>query len=60
MEKTHKVKVRGNEIDVNVSQVSRAVWIATGKCLGDIIETTDQSEMTALKRWREAAEYKSG
>jgi hypothetical protein len=54
----HVVKVWNIDSEVSVSQLSKSVWRATGTYHGEVIETKDRSEGAALKRWREAAQYR--
>ncbi len=55
---TQTVLVHGKPHDVEVYQKSKTVWIAVGDCMGERLETKDSSSGAALKRWKEAAEYK--
>jgi hypothetical protein len=53
-----KVSVWGKPHIVSVHQKSKSVWVAVGDYLGERIETKGSSEGAAVKRWREAAQYK--
>jgi hypothetical protein len=53
-----EVIVRGRRCEVRVRQQSKSVWIATGVFFGVLIETKGASEGAALKRWREAAQFR--
>ncbi len=55
----HTVIVWGkpHEISVDRKYKYKTVWIATGEYMGKSITVQDQSEGSAIKRWREAAEY---
>ena len=55
---THTVMVWGKPYKIDVEQKSKRVWIASGECMGQSIQAKDFSEGAAIKRWREAAEYK--
>src|SRR5258708_34220025 len=55
---TQPVLVHGKPHDVEVYQKSKTVWIAVVDCMGERLETKDSSSGAALKRWKEAAEYK--
>jgi hypothetical protein len=55
---TKKVLVHGKPHDVEVYQKSKTVWIAVGDYMGEPIRTQDSTSGAALKRWREAAEYR--
>ena len=43
---------------VSVDRKSKSVWVAVGDYMGERIETKGSSEGAAVKRWREAAQYK--
>lgn len=55
-----RVLVWNTQCTVSVEQMSKSVWVAVGDYMGETIRTQDRSEATALKRWREAAQYKGG
>jgi hypothetical protein len=50
-ERPHKVAVR---------QELKSKWVASGECMGQIITVSDRTRGAAIKRWREAATYRSG
>ncbi|WP_172428718.1 hypothetical protein [Azospirillum brasilense] len=54
------VLVWGKPYSVSVSPKSKSVWVAVGDYMSESIRTQDRSEAAALKRWREAAQYKGG
>ena len=54
----HTVLVWDKPQEVTVYQKSKSVWIAVGEYMGKRIETKDSSEGAAVKRWREAAQYR--
>jgi hypothetical protein len=54
----HRVTVWGEAITVEVHQVSKSVWIASGEYMGQRIDTKDRTASSAAKRWREAATYR--
>lgn len=56
MERT--VQVWGKPYTVSVHQKSKSVWVATGTFMEETHSTTDRSANSAIKRWREWAEYK--
>ena len=43
---------------VSVNRKSKSVWVAVGDYMGKTIRVQDRSEGAAVKRWREAAEYR--
>jgi hypothetical protein len=51
------VKVWNNDIEIDLEQSSKTVWIASGSYLGKHFTTKDSSANTAAKRWAEAARY---
>jgi len=53
------VRVWDKPYTVSVYQQSKSVWIAVGDYMGERLQVKDQSEGSALKRWREAARSKS-
>jgi hypothetical protein len=59
-ESEHRVTVGDKPYTVYVHRASKAVWIAVGDYKGERIVTEDGSMNTALKRWREAVEYRNG
>lgn len=56
----HQVEVWGQKVSVSVWQKSKSVWCASGTHHGASINVSDRSEGSALKRWREAAQYRGG
>lgn len=60
MERIHKVNVWDKPCEVSVHKKSASVWVASGTYLGEVVQVEDRSEMSAVKRWREAATYKGG
>jgi hypothetical protein len=54
----HTVVVWDKPYGITVYRKSKAVWVAVGNHMGESISVQDQSEGTAIKRWREAATYK--
>ncbi len=52
-----RVDVWGKSYDITVYQKSKSVWIATGDYMGRLIVVQDRTVSTAIKRWREAANY---
>lgn len=54
----HTVQVWGKPHEITVYQKSKSVWVARGEYLGESIETKGPSEGAAVKRWREAAQFK--
>ncbi|HXI87762.1 MAG TPA: hypothetical protein VNH64_09910 [Parvularculaceae bacterium] len=54
----HDVMVWGKSHKVRTYKKSKSVWVASGKYNDESITTQDRSESTALKRWREAADYR--
>ena len=54
----HTVIVWGKEVRITVERSSKSVWIATGDYMGKPIRVKDATEGAAIKRWREAAEYR--
>jgi hypothetical protein len=55
---THRVIVWDKPYTVTTDQLSKSVWRATGEYGGERHSTQDRSEGTAVKRWREWAQYK--
>jgi hypothetical protein len=51
------VKIWGTEVQVNVFQTRKTVWIAVGNYMGVWIRTTGSSGTSARARWRQAAQY---
>lgn len=56
MERT--VLVWNEDVEVNVYQKSKSVWVANGTYLGDHIEVKGRSVNSALALWRDAARYR--
>ncbi len=54
------VRVWGREVEVEIYQKSKTVWIASGTYLGHHIEVKGRSANSALNLWRGAARYKGG
>jgi hypothetical protein len=52
------VEVWGKRCELETYQKSGSVWVASGEYMGESHSTQDRSETTAVKRWREWAEYK--
>jgi hypothetical protein len=52
------VNVWDKPYTVSVDRKSKSVWVAVGDYMGERIETKGSSEGAAVKRWREAAQYK--
>lgn len=52
------VRVWNVDVEVNVYQKSKSVWIAVGTYLGHQIEVKARSDSSALALWRDAARYK--
>ena len=48
----------GKPYEISVYRKSKSVWIAVGDYMGVTITVQDRSEGAAIKRWREAAEYR--
>jgi hypothetical protein len=57
-EKKYTVIVWGEPQEVTVHKVSKSRWVASGTYMGDFKQTKDATEGSAVKRWREWAEYK--
>jgi hypothetical protein len=55
---THTVMVWGKSYEITVHQKSKSVWEAVGEYMGEPIGTKDSSSLTAIKRWREATQYR--
>ena len=55
-----RVEVWGKPHDVNVSQRSKSVWVASGEYMGQQIQVTDRTATSAAKRWQEAARSRGG
>ena len=55
----HTVIVSGEPHSVTVYRRSKIVYIATGEYKGEQFSVEDRSIGIALKRWREAAQYKA-
>lgn len=55
---TVTVNVWGKRYEVTIEQKSKAVWFAVGDYMGSRLETKGASLGAAIKRWREAAEYR--
>jgi hypothetical protein len=51
------INVWGKTYSVEVHQKSQIVWEAVGEYLGESIRGLDSTEVTALRRWSEAAHY---
>ena len=43
---------------VTVHQKSKSVWIAVGDYMGQRVEAQGSTQGAAVKRWKEAAQYK--
>jgi hypothetical protein len=54
----HRVVVHSEPYFINVDQRAKTIWIAVGDYMGKTIRVQDRSEGAAVKRWREAAEYR--
>lgn len=54
------VIVWGKPHTVRVAQKSKSVWTASGEYMGEHIQTTGATAGAAIKRWREAAQYRGG
>jgi DNA-binding beta-propeller fold protein YncE len=54
----HTIQVWSRPYEVTVEQRSKSVWVASGDYQGQSIVVTDRTPTSALKRWREAAQYK--
>jgi hypothetical protein len=52
------VEVGGQQHEVEISQPSKNVWVATGVYMGSTITMRCRSAGSALMRWREAAQYR--
>lgn len=52
------VRVWNVDVEVNVYQKSKSVWIAVGTYLGQSIEVKGRSASSALALWRDTARYK--
>lgn len=55
-----KVKIRGQDAQVSVSQRSKTVWVASGEYMGLQIEVTGTTRTQAISHWRDAARYRTG
>lgn len=53
-----RVTVWGEVILIDVHQVSKSVWIASGEYMGQRFDAKDRTASTAAKRWKEAATYR--
>lgn len=58
MSDLERVIVWDKPYDVSVHQRSKSVWVASGDYLGKPVSVTDRTRTSALKRWREAAQYR--
>ncbi len=54
----HRVQVWSRPYDVTVEQRSKSVWGASGDYEGQTNTVTDRTATSAVKRWRDAAQYK--
>lgn len=54
----HTITVWGREVEVEVYQRSKSVWIAVGSYLGGQLETKSSSSGSALRLWADAAKYR--
>jgi hypothetical protein len=54
----HTVIVWSEPHTIEVYRKYKTVWIAFGDYKGTTITVQDQSEGSAIKRWREAAQYR--
>jgi len=54
----HRLMIRGGLYVVTAERLSPSVWRATGTYMGETHQAQDRREITAVKRWREWAEYK--
>lgn len=54
----HRVKVWGREVEVEVIQHSKTVWVAVGYVNEERIEVKGRSAGSALGLWRKTAEYR--
>jgi len=54
----HIVLVWNKPQEVSVHKESKTVWIAVGEYMGVPIVTKGTSESSAVKHWREAAQYR--
>ena len=54
----HTVSVWGKDCTVTVHRKHNTVWVASGEYKGTTITVEDRTEGAAIKRWREAAEYR--
>jgi len=54
------VNVWGKQIELEVSQRSKTVWIAGGEYMGEYHSTKDRSPASAAARWREWATTRGG
>ena len=52
------VRVWGKEYEVKADRLSPSVWRATGNYMGELHSVQDRTERSAVKRWREWAEYR--
>jgi hypothetical protein len=53
-----KVRVWNEEVEVDVYQKSKTVWVAVGTYMGKTIEVKGRSGSSALALWRDAARYR--
>ena len=52
------VKVWEISYEIDVYQKSKSVWIAVGEYMGKQFDVKGRTETQAVKRWREAAQYR--
>ena len=57
-EKKYTVIVWGEPQEVTARKVSKSRWVASGTYTGEFKQTKDATEGSAVKRWREWADYK--
>ena len=55
---THRVMVWEKPYEVSTDRISKTVWRASGNYMGEYLQTNGPTEGAAVKRWREAAEYR--
>lgn len=53
-----RATVGGEHYFITVDQKSKSVWVAVGDYMGETLRVQGRSEGVAVKRWREAAEYR--
>lgn len=54
----HALEGWGKSYEVSVEQKSKAVWIGSGECEGEQLQTQGRSGAQAVGGWREAARYR--